>query len=113
VAISQICRLSEEVLTGDLLEAVFIDQAIKDPNSKEADAEFVLQATYPTVPLRGLDDTILVKRSYYLGDANWLPYKVGPAKWRYKKPEERTPPDVCRIENTYEVFPVSVYRNFP
>ena len=49
MTIEQICQLSEEVQTGELLEAVFIDQAIKDPTSKEADADFVLRVTYPTV----------------------------------------------------------------
>ncbi len=61
--ISQICRLSEEVKTGELLEAVFIDQAIKNPDSKEADREFVLQATYPTHPLRALVEHIAQKLS--------------------------------------------------
>jgi hypothetical protein len=37
--ISQLCRLSQEVLSGELLEAVFIDQVLKDPNSKEADEQ--------------------------------------------------------------------------
>jgi len=59
--ISQICQLSEEVKTGELLEAVFIDQAIKNPNSKEADREFILQATYPTHPLRALVEHIAQK----------------------------------------------------
>ncbi len=61
--ISKICRLSEEVKTGELLEAVFIDQAIKNPDSKEADREFVLQATYPTYPLRALVEHIAQKLS--------------------------------------------------
>ena len=63
VNIQQICQLSEEVRTGELLEAVFIDQAIKDPTSKEADAGFVLRATYPTVPLRGLVELMAQKLS--------------------------------------------------
>jgi len=54
VTIQQICELSEEVRTGELLEGVFIDRAIKDPGSKEADAGSVLRITYPTTPLRGL-----------------------------------------------------------
>ena len=37
--ISQLCRLSQEVLSEELLEAVFIDQVLKDPNSKEADEQ--------------------------------------------------------------------------
>jgi len=37
--ISQLCRLSQEVLSGELLEAVFIDQVLKNPDSKEADAQ--------------------------------------------------------------------------
>jgi hypothetical protein len=61
--ISQICRLSEEVKTGELLEAVFIDQAVRNPDSKEADREFVLQATYPTRPLRALVEHIAQKLS--------------------------------------------------
>ena len=63
MTIQQICQLSEEVRTGELLEAVFIDQAIKDPNSKEADAGFVLRATYPTIPLRGLVELMAQKLS--------------------------------------------------
>lgn len=63
MTIQQICQLSEEVRTGELLEAVFIDQAIKDPTSKEADADFVLRATYPTVPLRGLLELMAQKLS--------------------------------------------------
>ena len=61
MTIHQICKLSEEVRTGELLEAVFIDQAIKNPDSKEADADFVLRATYPTVPLRGLIELMAQK----------------------------------------------------
>jgi hypothetical protein len=61
VTIQQICQLSEEVRTGELLEAVFIDQAIKDPTSKEADADFVLRATYPTIPLRSLIELVAQK----------------------------------------------------
>lgn len=63
MTIQQICQLSEEVRTGDLLEAVFIDQAIKDADSKEADANFVLRATYPTAPLRGLVELMAQKLS--------------------------------------------------
>jgi len=63
MTIQQICQLSEEVRTGELLEAVFIDQAIKDPDSKEADASFVLCATYPTIPLRGLVELMAQKLS--------------------------------------------------
>jgi hypothetical protein len=63
MTIQQICQLSEEVRSGELLEAVFIDQAIKDPNSKEADASFVLCATYPTIPLRGLVELMAQKLS--------------------------------------------------
>jgi hypothetical protein len=63
MAIRQICELSEEVRTGDLLEAVFIDQAIKNPDSKEANAGFVLRATYPTAPLRGLLELMVQKLS--------------------------------------------------
>jgi len=63
MTIQQICQLSEEVRTGELLEAVFIDQAIKDPDSKEADAGFVLRATYPTIPLRGLLELMAQKLS--------------------------------------------------
>lgn len=63
VTIQQICQLSEEVRTGELLEAVFIDQAIKDPDSKEADAGFVLRATYPTVPIRSLLELMAQKLS--------------------------------------------------
>jgi hypothetical protein len=63
VTIAQICQLSEEVRTGELLEAVFIDQAIKDPDSKEADAGFVLRATYPTVPIRSLLELMAQKLS--------------------------------------------------
>ena len=48
------CKLSEEAKTGDLLEAVYLDRAIKEKDSKEADRDFVLRATYPTLPLRAL-----------------------------------------------------------
>lgn len=61
--ITQICRLSEEVTTGDLLEAVFIDQVIKDPRSKEADRNFVLRATFPTMPLRLMIESVADKLS--------------------------------------------------
>jgi len=37
--ISQLCCLSQDVLSGELLEAVFIDQVVKEPNSKEADEQ--------------------------------------------------------------------------
>ncbi len=37
--ISQLCHLSEEVLSGELLEAVFIEQVVKNPDSKEADEQ--------------------------------------------------------------------------
>jgi len=63
MTIQQICQLSEEVRTGELLEAVFIDQVVKDPDSKEADADFVLRATYPTVPLRRLVELMAQKLS--------------------------------------------------
>ena len=63
MTIGQICQLSEEVRTGELLEAVFIDQAIKDPASKEANAGFVLRATYPTAPLRALVELMAQKLS--------------------------------------------------
>ncbi|MGQ9586329.1 MAG: hypothetical protein ACUVXG_13145 [Anaerolineae bacterium] len=63
MTIQDICRLSEEVRAGELLEAVFIDQAIKDPKSREADAGFVLRATYPTAPLRSLAEFLARKLS--------------------------------------------------
>lgn len=63
MTIQQICELSEEVRTGELLEAVFIDQAIKDPGSKEADAGSFLRITYPTTPLRGLIEFMAQKLS--------------------------------------------------
>ena len=37
--IRQLCCLSQEVLSGELLEAVFIDQVVKNPDSKEADEQ--------------------------------------------------------------------------
>lgn len=61
--ISQICELSQEVQTGELLETVFIDEAINNPESKEADREFVLQATYPTASLRALVESVAEKLS--------------------------------------------------
>ena len=63
MTIAEICRLSDEVRTGELLISVFIDRAIKDPASKEADREFVLRATYPTAPLRSLAEHVAQKLS--------------------------------------------------
>jgi hypothetical protein len=63
VTIAQICKLSDEVTGGDLLEAVFIDQAIKDPTSREADRDFVLRATFPTMPLRSMVEFVADKLS--------------------------------------------------
>ena len=48
MTITDVCSLSSEVRSGELLVAVFLDQAIIDPGSKEADRDFVLRVTYPT-----------------------------------------------------------------
>ncbi len=61
MTIAEICRLSEEVCTGQLLISVFIDRAIRDPASREADRDFVLRATYPTAPLRSLIEHVAQK----------------------------------------------------
>jgi len=61
MTITQHCRLSEEVKTGDLLEVVFLDRAIKEKDSKEADRDFVLRATFPTAPLRALVEHVAQK----------------------------------------------------
>jgi hypothetical protein len=63
MTIAEICQLSDEVRTGELLISVFIDRAIKDPASKEADRGFVLRATYPTAPLRSLAEHVAQKLS--------------------------------------------------
>lgn len=63
MTIAEICQLSEEVRTGQLLISVFIDRAVNDPTSKEADRAFVLRATYPTAPLRSLTEHIAQKLS--------------------------------------------------
>jgi len=63
MTIAEICQLSDEVRTGELLISVFIDRAIKDPNSKEADRDFVLRATYPIAPLRSLAEHVAQKLS--------------------------------------------------
>jgi hypothetical protein len=61
MTIAEICRLSEEVKTGQLLISVFIDRAVNDPRSREADRDFVLRATYPTAPLRSLLEHVAQK----------------------------------------------------
>ena len=63
MTIADICRLSNEVRSGELLISVFLDQAIVNPNSKEADRTFVLRATYPTAPLRSLLEHVAQKLS--------------------------------------------------
>lgn len=63
MTIAEICRLSDEVRSGQLLISVFIDRAVKDPTSKEADRAFVLRATYPTAPLRSLAEHVAQKLS--------------------------------------------------
>jgi len=63
MTVADVCKLSEEVLTGELLISVFLDRAYLDPNSKEADREFVLRATYPTLPLRAMLEHIAQKLS--------------------------------------------------
>jgi len=63
MTIAEICKLSEEVKTGQLLISVFIDRAINDPTSREADRDFVLRVTYPTSPLRSLIEHISQKLS--------------------------------------------------
>ncbi|MBC8252504.1 MAG: DUF499 domain-containing protein [Ardenticatenia bacterium] len=63
MTIAEICQLSDEVRTGELLISVFIDRAIKAPSSKEADRNFVLRATYPTAPLRSLTEHMAQKLS--------------------------------------------------
>jgi len=63
MTIAEICQLSDEVRTGELLISVFIDRAIKDPDSKEADRDFVLRATYPIAPLRSLAEHVAQKLS--------------------------------------------------
>ncbi len=63
MTIAEICQLSDEVRTGELLISVFIDRAIKDLASKEADRGFVLRATYPTAPLRSLAEHVAQKLS--------------------------------------------------
>lgn len=61
MTIAEICQLSEEVRTGQLLISVFIDRAVNDPTSKEADRAFVLRATYPTAPMRSLTEHVVQK----------------------------------------------------
>ena len=61
MSIAETCVLSEEVKSGELLEAVYLDQAINNPDSKEADRDFVLQATYPTAPIRMLLEQVTQK----------------------------------------------------
>lgn len=63
MTIAEICQLSEEVRTGQLLISVFIDRAVNDPHSREADRSFVLRATYPTTPLRSLVEYVAQKLS--------------------------------------------------
>lgn len=60
MTIAEVCRLSREVQTGELLEAIALDRAL-EPGTKEADREFVLRATYPTVPLRLLTTYVAEK----------------------------------------------------
>jgi len=57
MTIAEVCRLSEEVRSGNLLEAVFLDN-VKHSGTQESDCDFVLSATYPTVPVRDLIETI-------------------------------------------------------
>lgn len=61
--ITDICKLSDEVKSGELLECVFLDQVFNAPDSKEADRDFVLRATYPTEQLRSLLEHICQKLS--------------------------------------------------
>lgn len=61
MTIADVCRLSDEVRSGELLISVFLDQAIVNPNSKEANRKFVLRATYPTAPLRSLLEHVAQK----------------------------------------------------
>jgi len=63
MTITDVCRLSNEVRSGELLISVFLDQAIVNPSSKEADRAFVLRATYPTAPLRSLLEHVTQKLS--------------------------------------------------
>lgn len=60
MTIAEICRLSDEVRSGELLISVFLDQVF-NPSSKEADRKFVLRATYPTVPIRSLLEHMVQK----------------------------------------------------
>ena len=59
--ISEVCHLSDEIRPGELMISVFLDQAILNPNSKEANSTFVLRATYLTTPLRSLFEHITQK----------------------------------------------------
>lgn len=63
MTIADVCRLSNEVRSGELLISVFLDQALVNPNSKEADRAFVLRATYPTAPLRSILEHVAQKMS--------------------------------------------------
>ncbi|MBI3989519.1 MAG: hypothetical protein HY347_07865 [candidate division NC10 bacterium] len=63
MTIADVCRLSNEVRSGELLISVFLDQALVNPHSKEADRAFVLRATYPTAPLRSLSEYVTQKLS--------------------------------------------------
>lgn len=61
MTIADVCQLSDEVRSGELLISVFLDQAVTNPYSKEADRAFVLRATYPTAPLRSLLEHVVQK----------------------------------------------------
>ena len=63
MTIAQVCELSEEVRTGELLTTVFLDNVYRDTHSKEADGAFVLRVTYPTTTVRALVQQISDKLS--------------------------------------------------
>jgi len=50
--ICQICKFTDEVQSGDVLDVVKLYHAFKDRKSKEADPKFVIAITYSTNELR-------------------------------------------------------------
>jgi len=60
MTISQICKLSQEVVLNELLTTVVLDGVYKE-GQKEADGDFVLRVTYPTEPMKVLIQQVTEK----------------------------------------------------
>ena len=59
--IEEICKLTEEVESGEILDVVKLYHAFKEPRSKEADSQLILSITYPTSELRRFLEAVAAK----------------------------------------------------